>query len=135
MYKVNGTPNKKDIEEYDTSRYMFYRFQDPSHTIEGEYTQSWGMIYSSAEQARECADEWGFTEDEAVLPGKSCMTSFEDVLDYADRFDDDDVLMVFYGYDTGVSGHDGEWVAEFNEAVAIWSMEDVIKYAQENIWK
>lgn len=135
MYKVNGTPNREAIEKFDNDRHMFYRFQNPKYTIEGEYTQSWGMIYSSAEQARECAEEEGLEEDEAVLPGKSCMTTFEEILSFTEQFGKTDVLMIFYGYDTGVSGHNDEWVAEFDEAVAIWSMEDVIKYAQENIWK
>lgn len=135
MYKVNGTPNREDIEKFDNDRHMFYRFQNPAYTIEGEYTQSWGMIFGSAEEARECAEEWGLEEDEAVLPGKSCMTTFEEILSFTEQFGKNDVLMIFSGNDTYATGHDGEYVADFDEAVAIWSMEDVIKYAQENIWK
>lgn len=93
MYKVNGTPNREEIEKFDNDRHMFYRFQNPKYTIEGEYTQSWGMIFGSAEEARECAEEWGLEEGEAVLPGKSCMTTFEEILSFTEQFGKNDVLI------------------------------------------
>lgn len=86
------------------------------------------MIFSSAEEARECAEEWGMDEDEAVLPGKSCGFTLKEVMRWADQFGYDDVLLIFEGVDTGVSGHDGECVAEYIAPVAVFSMQDVVEY-------
>lgn len=128
MFKVNSKLTKEMVEKFDKDRGIFYRFQNPNYEIEGEYTQSWGMIFSSAKQARECAEEWGMGEDEAVLPGKSCGFTLEEVMRWVDQFGYDDVLLVFEGVDTGVSGHDGEWVAEYISPIAVFSMQDVVEY-------
>lgn len=111
-----------------------HRFQDPDYDIEGEYKQSWGMIYSSAEEARKCAEEEGMSEEEAVLPGKSCMNTFKGIMHFSERFCEDDVLLVFEGEDTYVSGHDEEYVAEYLAPVAVFSMKDAL-YFYENTYE
>lgn len=132
MFEVNAKLTIELVEKFDEDRGIFYRFQNPKYEIEGEYTQSWGMIFSSAEEARECAEEWGMDKDEAVLPGKSCTNKFENVMDYVCQFSDDDVLLVFEGVDTGVSGHDGEFVAEYISTVAVFSMDDAVDFFNKN---
>lgn len=131
MFKVNNKLTKELVEKFDNDSSIFYRFQNPNFEIEGEYTQSWGMIFSSAKQARECAEEWGYTEDEAILPGKSCMNSFKGVMNFSEQFYDDDVLLVFKGQDTYVTGHDGEFVAEYEEPIAVFSMQDALEFYEK----
>lgn len=82
MYKVNGQPTAEKIQKYNEDKNIWFRFQNPEYEITGEYTQSWGMIYSSAEEAMQAAEdeEWDNPE-EAVLPGKSCMPEFEQITD------------------------------------------------------
>lgn len=128
MFKVNSILTPELVEKFDQDRGIFYRFQNPNYEIEGEYMQSWGMIFSSAKEARECAEEWGMSEDEAVLPGKSCGFTFKEVMRWSEQFGDDDVLLAFEGVDTGVSGHDGEWVAEYIAPVAVFSKQDALEY-------
>lgn len=132
MFKVDGKLTKEMVEKFDNDSNIFYRFQNPDYEIEGEYTESWGMIFSSAEEARECAEEWGLEEDEAVLPGKSCMDTFKGIMQFACQFSDNDVLLVFRGTDTYATGHDGEFVAEYEEPVAVFSMEDAVAFDNEN---
>lgn len=132
MFKVDSKLSKELVEKFDEGRGIFYRFQNPNYEIEGEYAQSWGMIFSSAEEARECAEEWGMDEDEAVLPGKSCEYTFKDIMNWVCQFGANDVLLVFEGFDTGVYGHDGEWVAEYEAPVAVFSMQDALKFYKEN---
>ena len=133
MFKVTEKITLEKIKKFDSDRNIFYRFQNPAYEIYGEYTQSWGMIFSSAEEAMECAEEWGMTEEEAVLPGKSCMDTFEHIMSFSDQFSDNDVLLVFVGEDTYAEGHDGEYVAEYIESVAVYSMEDVLEMARKTI--
>lgn len=130
MFKVNSKLTKEMIAKFDDDKNIFYRFQNPEYEIEGEYTQSWGVIFSSAKEARENAEEWGYEEDEAVLPGKSCMDTFEGLMsgDWILQTGDNDVLLVFRGTDTYISGHDGEFVAEYEETVAVFSLEDAIQF-------
>lgn len=132
VFEANSKLKMEEIRKFDENRGIFYRFQNPRYAIEGEYTQSWGMIFSSAEEARESAEEWGLEEDEAVLPGKSCFKYFAEASKYWDQFSDSDVLLVFEGTDTGVEGHDGEWVAEYEAPVAVYSMEDVVNFYEKN---
>lgn len=133
MFKVNSNLTREMVEKFDQDRGIFYRFQNPNYEIEGEYTQSWGMIFSSAEDARECAEEWGMDEDEAVLPGKSCMTTFQDIMSWSSQYDqENDVLLVFEGIDTSVSGHDGEYVAEYIAPIAVFSIKDAVEYYNSN---
>jgi len=131
MFNVDSKLTAELIEKYDSDRNIFYRFQNPDYDIEGEYAQSWGMIFSSAEEARECAEEWGMDADDAVLPGKSCMDTFEGIMRFVCQFSDNDVLLVFRGYDTRETGHDGEFVAEYEEQIAVFSMEDVVGFYEK----
>lgn len=128
MFEVNGKITEELIEKFDEDSDIFYRFQNPKYEIEGEYRQSWGMIFSSEKQARECAEEWGMSEEDAVLPGKSCMDTFEGVMRFFDEFAPTDVLLIFKGKDTYVSGHDGEYVAEYLEPIMVFSREDALEY-------
>ena len=50
LYSVNNQPTAEKIEDYNDKSNMFYRFQDPTLEIG---TQSWGMIYSTPEEAIE----------------------------------------------------------------------------------
>lgn len=134
IYKVNGNPTKELIEKFDNDSNIFYRFQEPHQKLT-KRSESWGMIFQSkAEALRDC-EEWGYSKEEAVLPGKSCMDTFEGIMNWADKFDKDYVLLVFEGNDTRVSGHDGEYVATYYKKVAVWSFENVLNYAKENIWE
>lgn len=132
MFEVTDKLTMEKIRKFDENRGIFYRFQNPRYEIEGEYTQSWGMIYSTAEEAIENAEEDGLDEDEAVLPGKSCFDCFKEVTLYWDQFCNSDVLLVFEGEDTGVEGHDGERVAEYIAPVAVFSMQDVVEFYNEH---
>lgn len=132
MFKVDTKITKELVEEWDDAPDLFYRFQKEDYAIEGEYEQSWGQIFTSAAEARESAEEWGLSEDEAVLPGKSCMNTFRNIISFSDRFDEKYVLLVFEGRDTYVNGHDDEFVAEYIAPIAIISFDDAIEYYNEN---
>lgn len=134
MFKINNKLNKEIIEKFDNDSGIFYRFQNPEYEIEGEYLQSWGTIFSSAEEARECAEEWGMAENDAVLPGKSCMSTFREIMagHWICETGDDDVLLVFEGIDTHISGHDGECVAEYIKPIAVFSLDDAIEFYENN---
>lgn len=139
-YEPNAKLTEKLIEKLDNDPNIFWRFQGADWEISGEHEESWGMIYSSREEAiqdwmdnMECSYEEA--EAEAILPGKSCMPTFKETISFYSRFDSDFVLMAFEGSDTGATGHDGEYVATFYEPVAIFSYDDAIKYAETHIWK
>lgn len=135
VFEVNSKLTKELIEKYDDDRGIFYRFQNPAYAIEGEYTQSWGMIFSSPEEAIADAEWEGWENPEdAVLPGKSCWDTFQHLMrtDTIFQFSDSDVLLVFEGCDTGAEGHDGEYVAEYIAPVAVFSMQDVIEFYNTN---
>lgn len=127
IYKITGKPTDEVVEKYDSDRNIFFRFQNPEWEL-NEDSKSWGMIFRSEEEALEDAEEYGFDEDTAVLPGKSCMNTLKGVWNWVDQFDDSYVVLAFEGSDTGVSGHDDEWVAEFIKPVAVWSIEDCFNY-------
>lgn len=131
FYKVNGAPTKEKVEKYNDDEHIFFRFQNPEFEIDEEHSESWGMIFSTREEALEGAEEWGMTEEEAILPGKSCMPTLEGIWNWSSEFGKDDVVLVFEGADTRATGHDGEYVADFYEAVEVWSYEDVMKYLEE----
>lgn len=133
MYKVNGKPTAELINKFDEDDHIFYRFQNPHYKLTS-HSKSWGMIYSSAREAMVNAEQDGLTREEAVLPGKSCMPTFKEILHWIDQFDDNDVLLIFNGSDTRVSGHDDEYVATYYNKVAVWSITDVAKYAYKNLW-
>ena len=137
VYIPNAKLTMELIHKFDAKETAFYRFQNPEFEIKGEYEQSFGMIYGTAEEAiEECMNENDCSRDEAeeyaILPGKSCTNTFQEVTNYFSQFDEDAVLMVFNGWDLRVSGHDGESVAEFYEPIAIFSFEDAMNFYKEN---
>lgn len=132
MFTVDTKITKELIEKFDEEDGVFYRFQNKNYDIDGDYTGSFGMIFGSPEEARECADEWGMTEEEAVLSGKSCMPTFEDIMRWCQEFDNDSVLLVFDGVDTYESGHDDEYVAEYIAPRAVIDFDEAVKYWEEN---
>lgn len=128
MYTVTDKPTEKIVEKFNKDNHIFFRFQNPNWEL-NQNSKSWGMIYSSEEEAIECCEDDGLTEDEAVLPGKSCMNTLEGIWEWADRFNfDTDIVLVFEGDDTGVNGHDDEYVAEFIKPIAVWSIKDCYNY-------
>lgn len=128
-FKTNGNITLEKIEEFDGDRYIFYRFQNKYEAIEGKYTQSWGRIFSSPEEARDYAEEWGMDPEDAVLPGKSCMSTFSEIMSFFSNFsDEDNVLLIFDGEDTGVSGHDGEYVSKFNKTIAVYDINEAWEF-------
>lgn len=142
MYRVDAVLNKEIIEKFDNDDYTFWRFQDPKFEISGEYEESWGMIYGSREEAIESYMEdnecdYDEAEENAILPGKSCMKTFDEIMDFHNQFFKGYVLMAFHGKDTRVTGHDDEYVATFYEPIAIFSTDDAKTYALENLdsWK
>jgi len=135
MYKVDSKPTKELIEKFDEDEHIFYRFQEPHQKLTSR-SESWGMIYDTkAEAIRNCTDN-NLTEEEAVLPGKSCMDTFKGIVNgrWFDQFDNDYVLLIFKGHDTRANGHDDEYVATYYKKVAVWSMADVTEYANINLW-
>lgn len=138
-YKPNSKLSEEIIERFDNDDFIFWRFQCKDWEITGDYEESFGMIYDNREEAiedymyeHECSYEEA--EEYAILPGKSCMPTFIGIMDFYKAFDKDFVLMAFEGSDTGITGHDGEYVAEFYEPVAIFSYEDAIEYATKTCW-
>jgi hypothetical protein len=126
-YEITGEPTEELVEKFNKDNNIFFRFQNPEWELTPE-SKSWGMIYGSEEEALESAEEDGLTEEEAVLPGKSCMDTLQGLWNWADQFDNNNVVLVFEGDDTGVNGHDDEYVAEFIKPVAVWSIEDCYNY-------
>ena len=84
----------------------YFRFQ----CIDWEVgTQSFGMIYSSAEEAIE--------DGSTVLDGKSCVDDWRKLYQFMEWFNNDFPVMVFKGEHTGY-GHDGEDVVIPEELIA-----------------
>jgi hypothetical protein len=138
MFEVNAVLNKDLIEKLDNDEHIFWRFQNPDWTISGDHEESWGMIYGSRDEAietymddMEC--DYDEAEENAILPGKSCMPTFEEIMHFTSSFDNDFVLLAFYGKDTRYTGHDDEYVAVFYEPVSIFTFEDSIAYAKKNL--
>lgn len=119
---------KQNIEKWDDDYHVFYRFQHKDHEV-GE--KSWGMIFGSEEEAIADAEEWGMTPEEAVLPGKSCTFTFGELSRWMCEFDKDYVVIAFEGWDTYETGHDGEYVARFDEVIAAISYDDYLKIDEE----
>jgi hypothetical protein len=130
QYKVNGAPTKEDIEKFDNDEHIFYRFQNPYIRLTSR-SKSWGMIYDSEREARKAYKDDDLNPDDAILNGKSCMPTFEEIISYSQYYSNDDVLLVFNGTDTFETGHDGEYVATYEGKVAVWSMVDVNEYANK----
>lgn len=115
-YEVNNIPTVEKIREYDEDRYTFYRYQMKDWEMG---SQSWGMIYGSAEEAIECCEDDGLTPEEAVLDGKSCCSTAKEVWNFSDRFDKDFRVVVLTGNCIG-EGHDGEDVVDVDEILEVW---------------
>lgn len=86
-------------------------------------TQSWGMIYSTAEEAIESCEDDGLSEDEAVLDGKSCCSTAKELLSFSSYFNKDFRVLVVSGRSVG-TGHDGEDVVDIDEILEIWDSEE-----------
>lgn len=114
IYKVTEIPTIEKIKEYKNKGY-FFRFQNPYYKLTSR-SKSWGMIYSSAREAEK--------DGSTVLNGKSCVKDVTDLIEYVDRFGNDDVVLVFKGQEQQETGHDGEIVATYYKKIAVWKYED-----------
>lgn len=126
IYEVNNKPTIEKIEKYDEDRYTFYRFQNKDWEMG---TKSWGMIYGSAEEAIENCENDGLTPEEAVLDGKSCCSTANQLWNFAQYFDKDFRVVVLEGSCVG-EGHDGEDVVDVDEILEIWDYNEFIKVMQ-----
>lgn len=120
IYEVNNKPTVEKIEKYDDNSNVFYRFQMKDWEMG---TQSWGMIYSSAEEAMECCEDDGLTPDEAVLDGKSACSTAKELMNFVCNFDKDFRVIVLNGKNVGC-GHDGEDVVDVKEILEIWEFDE-----------
>lgn len=123
IYEVNNKPTLEKIERYNEDRYTFFRYQMKDWEIG---TQSWGMIYSSAEEAIECCEDDGLTPDEAVLDGKSCCSTAQELFGFTSCFDKDFRVLVVSGSSVG-TGHDGEDVVDIDDILEIWDYNEFDK--------
>lgn len=129
MWTVNTKITEEIIDKFDSDNHIFYRFQDRSFAIEGDYEESWEMCYSSKEEAIAGYEDMDLDPEDAVLPGKSCMTTFKEIMDWVCQFDSKNyVLIAFEGNDTYATGHDDEYVATFYETAAIMDIDDAVNY-------
>lgn len=120
IYEVNNKPTLEKIEKYNEDRYTFFRYQMKDWEM-GD--QSWGMIYSTAEEAIENCEDDGLTEDEAVLDGKSACNTAQELFGFSGMFDKDFRVLVVSGKSIG-TGHDGEEVVDVDEILEIWDYEE-----------
>lgn len=120
IHNVNNVPSLEKLDTYNNNSNTFYRFQDKKYDIG---TQSWGMIYSSPEEAEE--------DGSTVLNGKSCWSTSREMLGYTGTFDNDCVVLVVTGYDVE-SGHDGESVVFIDSVLEIWDRKEFINIATEH---
>jgi hypothetical protein len=116
---------KDKIFEYMKKGY-FFRYQDPKFINDlSQESKSWGMIYGSEEEALEDGSE--------VLEGKSCMTNpYQLWTGWGEYFQEDDVIMVFDGEDTGTIGHDEENVATFTSFIDAFNKEEIENFLYDN---
>lgn len=127
IYAVTHTLSKDLVDKLDNEPDVYYRFQDKNQKLTSR-SESWGMIYGSRQEARRAYKEEGLDPDDAVLPGKSCVSKLKDLDQWSPYYDNDYVILAFKGTDTGVVGHDGEIVATYHKKVATFSMEDYRKF-------
>ena len=120
IYEINNKPTMEKIEKYNEDRFTFFRYQMKDWEM-GD--QSWGMIYSTAEEAIENCEDDGLTEDEAVLDGKSACTTAKELFGFSCMFDKDFRVLVLSGKSIG-TGHDGEEVVDVDEILEIWDYEE-----------
>ena len=116
IYEVNNTPTPEKIEKYDSYENIYYRFQMKDWEMG---TQSWGMIYSTPEEAIECCEDDGLTPETAVLDGKSACDSARELMKFVQSFDEDFRVLVLSG-DYVEEGHDGESVINVAEILEVW---------------
>lgn len=129
IYEVNGKPSKEKIEKYNEDRYTFFRFQNKDWKMGNK---SWGMIYSSEEEARECYEDDGFEcEDDAILDGKSACGNAEDLMNFCNCFDSNYRVLVINGSCVG-EGHDGEDVVDVDDVLEVWDSDEFIDFMNEN---
>lgn len=120
IYEVNNKPTLEKVEKYNEDRYTFFRYQMKDWEMGN---QSWGMIYSTAEEAIENCEDDGLTEDEAVLDGKSACNTAQELFGFSGMFDKDFRVLVISGKNVG-TGHDGEEVVDIDEILEIWDYEE-----------
>lgn len=123
IYEVNNNPTVKKINKYDDESDVYYRFQMKDWEMGN---QSWGMIYDSAEEAREAYEEEGLEPEEAVLNGKCCCSTAKELYSFVDAFDSDFRILVISG-DYVEEGHDGEDVVDVDEILEIWDFNKFIE--------
>lgn len=116
IHHVNAAPTQVKVDAYDHNNDTYYRFQDKKYEIG---TQSWGMIYSSPEEAIE--------DGSTVLNGKSCCSTARKARGFASEFDNDAVVLVIKGWFVEV-GHDDEDVVEIEEVLEIWSRKEFMEF-------
>ena len=85
---------------------------------------SHGMIYANAEEALE--------DDSTVLDGKSCVSNWRQLRQFADSFDSDFAVLVFTGQHNG-TGHDGEDVVIPDEFIAALDYNRFMEIIDEEI--
>lgn len=124
VWNVNNQPTVEKINKYDADKHIFFRVQDRDYELG---TQSWGMLYDSAEEAREAYEEEGLNPDDAVLDGKSAWGTSREMLHYAvSRFDSvTDVILVIRGDDVA-TGHDDESVVDVDEVLEVWNLDEFL---------
>lgn len=127
IYKPNNKPTIKKINEYDQEYGVYYRFQFEDWEMG---TKSWGMIYSTEEEAREAYKEDGLDPDDAILNGKSCCSTFKELTNHDFSFGEGFVVLILSG-DYVEEGHDGEDVVDVDQILEIWSWEDYEKICTE----
>jgi hypothetical protein len=120
IYEINNKPTVEKIEKYNEDRFTFFRYQMKDWEMGA---QSWGMIYSTAEEAIENCEDDGLTEDEAVLDGKSACNTAQELFGFSSMFDKDFRVLVLSGKSIG-TGHDGEEVVDVDEILEIWDYEE-----------
>lgn len=122
IYEVNNKPTIDKIKKYDEERNIYYRFQMKDWEMG---TQSWGMIYNSAEEAIECCEDDGLTPEIAVLNGKSCCSTAKELSQFSSSFDSDFRVLVVEG-DWVAYGHDDEDVVDISEIKEVWDFNEFL---------
>lgn len=120
IYEVNNKPTVEKINNYDGESNTYYRFQMKDWEMG---SQSWGMIYGSADEAIENCEDDGLTPSTAVLDGKSCCDTAKDLMSFVQNFDKDFRVLVLTG-NYVEEGHDGESVVDVDEILEIWDYDE-----------
>lgn len=119
-YPVLTTPTTDKIESYNRNKNTFYRIQNTTHEIGN---QSWGMIYSTPQEAIEDGEE--------VLDGKSAFTKAKSLYNYTGTFDEEESqVIIIKGYNVG-TGPDDEDLVDVEEILETWSLSDFYSLLEE----